>query len=153
MHISACVKLACTFCFSVPGVFDVGTGYHRNCRKSLFQLRKSVLGRLRDLQYMFAVIYETLRAILVPEFHLDWWFYPSNVLILPYLILILCFRLARGRLRFHRPPLGCLAPLNQQRQGHRDHPQGCLLPLSQGHRPPPPSTPRMHKVTLFSYVI
>ena len=34
------------------------TGCLRNYRKAILQLRTSVLGRLRDLQYIFAVIYE-----------------------------------------------------------------------------------------------
>ena len=36
------------------------TGCLRNCRKSVLQLRTSVLGRLRNLQYIFTVIYKTL---------------------------------------------------------------------------------------------
>ena len=39
------------------------TGCLRNSRKSILQLRISVLGRLRDLQYIFAVIYGTLCTI------------------------------------------------------------------------------------------
>ena len=36
------------------------TGCLRNYRKSILYLRTSVLGRLRDLQYIFAITYETL---------------------------------------------------------------------------------------------
>ena len=39
---------------------SLSTGCLRNYRKSKLQLRTSVLGRLRDLQYIFTVIYETL---------------------------------------------------------------------------------------------
>ena len=37
-----------------------GTGCLRNYRKSILLLRLSVLGRLRDFQYMFALIHGTL---------------------------------------------------------------------------------------------
>ena len=42
-------------------LFDLlHTGCLRNFRKPILLLRVSVLGRMRDLQYVFAVIYGTL---------------------------------------------------------------------------------------------
>ena len=45
------------------------TGCLRDYRQSKLLLRTSVLGMLRDLQYRFAVIYET-RCILVGNSHI-----------------------------------------------------------------------------------
>ena len=73
-------RLFVTLWLKWPGVFPLttragGCPYHRTVcpkpttfvrcyHKSILQLRTSVLGRLRDFQYIFAVIYETLCTLV-----------------------------------------------------------------------------------------
>ena len=48
-------------------LIELTTGCLRNYRKSIQQLRLSILGRLRDFQYIFAVIYEALSSLNATE--------------------------------------------------------------------------------------